>query len=91
MYPLGSDIAIFEYWHVPANTIGLRLLSRIYNEGLIITDKNELTELINEIKLIKLFWNERNMNLIDELEQRARYLIEGIEMTIRVNGKLSIS
>jgi hypothetical protein len=58
--PLGADGTVYELWHVPAKTLGLRLLVAVYNEGLVVAGR-ELETLSAEADKLEAFWDSLDL------------------------------
>jgi hypothetical protein len=94
--PFGTDSMVYEYWHIPAHSIGLKLISIIYNNGLLIETFAEYMELREEIQKLLDYWDSKIFNFIkidtkETLLCSAQYLKQAIESGIKTNGKLNIS
>jgi hypothetical protein len=53
---LGAGATIFDYWSTPASQLGLRLLARMYDDGLRISGA-ELDELARELDVLERHWS----------------------------------
>jgi hypothetical protein len=53
--PLGGDGVIGEFWHIPAATLRLHLMGRIYDKGLRVGG-DELDSLLEEARRLEQHW-----------------------------------
>jgi hypothetical protein len=59
--PLGSGGMVFEYFNKIGIKMGLELISKIYNDGLVISDK-QLDQLEREIQRLEDYWKKQDLS-----------------------------
>ncbi|CAG7658843.1 hypothetical protein ACFQI7_16255 [Paenibacillus allorhizosphaerae] len=94
--PLGTDSMIYNYWHLPALSIDLKLIAQIYDNGLEVKEPDALMLLREEIKTLSNYWHENLLIAVAseskvDLLNRLFFLHEAIEIALNTNGKLNIS
>jgi hypothetical protein len=95
--PIASDSEFYNYWLEPAKKLSLTLLSKIYENGIVLHNQNELTELELEVNLLREYWLK---NILEEdfegnvrtarLEERIIILKSAILKARKDNEILSI-
>ncbi len=95
--PIASDSEFYNYWLESAKKLSLTLLSKIYENGIVIHSQNELTELELEVNLLSEYWLKNSLEenfegivLTTRLEERIKILKSAILKAKRDNEILSI-
>jgi hypothetical protein len=88
--PLGAGADIHDFWHLPALKLELKLLARIYHEGLGLTGES-LLQLENELNQLERHW--RTTCTVEELmrlHERFSYLHAAIQIARHYDGELFV-
>lgn len=89
--PLASDGDFFEYWHTPAQKLGLRMISNIYQDGITIKSKTEIKEFLNELNILLNYLNSKNSSdEMGRLNERIGNAIEAANIAMQKDGWIVI-
>jgi len=99
--PLGADERVYEFWSSIARSLGLQIITKIYNHGLHTQDKNELQALEQELNQLSQYWKTHNLKesgpfalshdeLMYHLWERMEYFHKAIQIAKENNADLDI-
>lgn len=99
--PLGGDHAVFQFWHSIAISLGLPLITGIYNHGLSIRNESDLHALEQELDQLEQYWRSHPLKdslpnplsqdeLMVDLWERMEYFRKAIQIAKKNNAELSV-
>lgn len=93
--PLGSEWEVKEYWSDPAATLGLPLLSTVYDEGFyqgIQWGGDQLPQVREELGRLELHWPTSGLSedVTALLAEKARQMRTAIDLAVQQGGYLVI-
>jgi hypothetical protein len=100
--PLGGDHTVYHFWSGIAHEIGLSLITTIYQNGLEISNSEELAEFEHELDRLEEYWNTHELrdtapksavagHLREHLQERMGYCRTAIQVAREQGGVLGIS
>lgn len=100
--PLGADSTVGCYWSCIAQTLGLPLVTAIYNHGLDLEGPAALLELERELDQLEHYWHTHELadpeplsairhELREHLQERMSFLREAIQVARTQSANLSVS